>query len=131
LIFDAAHNPSGFEFFASRWKTQMGTTQNTAIVFGSMGDKDWPAVIPDLGTVAAKVFFAGVDHPRAAKVDVLLESGKRCGLNCVAHQNPIDAIREAHKEHEICVVLGSIALVGEVMTRLQIDPFSPENELVL
>src|SRR5208283_4007019 len=66
VLLDAAHNPDGAEALAHYVRSLSLTPDQIALVFGSLADKDWPAMLDAVAPLArARVYVApwGASRP--------------------------------------------------------------------
>ena len=136
-----------------REHTNIHHTHAPIVIFGSLMDKQWQESLLLLKNFAYKLVLVQPDSPRAVPVsqmqiytaslvnsDNLSELDDLCELNKLSelgksdsenfvssNENCLQGINEAlrlAKQCEIpCIMLGSIALIGEAMEMLNLDPF--------
>ncbi len=116
LLVDGAHNPAGAATL--RRALQEGFPRRRLIlIFGVLGDKDYPAMVGRLFPLADRVILTRPHSERALPLDALLPVARRFNKKVERFADPGDALRSAlsraAKEDLVCVA-GSLYLVGEI-----------------
>ncbi len=116
LLVDGAHNPAGAE--SLRRALQTGFPRRRLIlIFGVLGDKDYPAMVKRLLPLADRVILTRPNSERSLPLDLLLPVARMFHGEVEGIENPGDALRsalaQAGEEDLICVA-GSLYLVGEI-----------------
>ena len=117
LYFDVGHNLNGIEEMI---KTANKRSVNKLRVLASvLRDKDYESVFEKLEDSFEAINIFSTDHPRALSKDHVPEKYK-------AHFYPdfftlIDELIAKTNERRF-VVTGSVLVIGEIMTKLDIDP---------
>lgn len=124
FLFDACHNPCGFDFFRAQLRQSTLADERFVVLYGSFADKDWQAVVPGLADLASEVIFTQVESERAAPADLLQAA---FGADVPSHSIPQLSRAVSHalaiSAGRPILVLGSIMVVGDVMADLQISPY--------
>jgi dihydrofolate synthase/folylpolyglutamate synthase len=112
VVLDAAHNPHGAAALAALLRRARLDPARTALVFGVLVDKRWPAMLEELAPMASRRYYTEPKGRPPAALDDLrrLAPGE-------ALPEPRDALARAIAESrpgDTIVVTGSIYLVGEV-----------------
>jgi dihydrofolate synthase/folylpolyglutamate synthase len=120
FLLDAAHNPDGAEALARHLRSLGVPASGVALVFGTLGDKDWQPMLDALAPLAERrVYLAPRGGSRAA-IDP---------ANLVARHAGVVAgsVREALglAGASLNVVAGSLVLVGEARAELLGLPRDP------
>ncbi len=135
IIFDAAHNPEGFDFFTQQYNRSEFSKTKCVLLFASLNDKDWKSTLKKLHLIADYVIFTQIDSSRSAVVENFLDSidemkKQNCPLpSYEAIHNLNEAIEKSRNtlSHLPLVITGSIAFIGSVMERLDIKVFPIEE----
>jgi dihydrofolate synthase/folylpolyglutamate synthase len=123
MVLDVAHNPSG------AWALRSALSENfpgreLTLVFAAMRDKAVQEMAEILFPIAEQVIVTKVGNPRAATTSELLQSASRTGTRLYEEQTVATALaraREISKPQGVIVVTGSIFLVGEAMSAMDIS----------
>ncbi len=131
VIFDGAHNVSGFEFFACQYENSVFASQKSICLYASLSDKDWRKILPRLTAMCSRMILTQVNSVRAVPCTDLFNYFVHSGGDGSFAQRA-SSVSEAVdcafcNSNENCetpiLVVGSLALVGEVMENLKLDPF--------
>jgi dihydrofolate synthase/folylpolyglutamate synthase len=117
FLLDAAHNPDGAEALARHLGSLAVPPSEVALVFGTLGDKAWPAMLDALAPLAAtRVYVAPQGGSRAA-IDPALLAARHAGI---AVDSVAAAISRATAERGVSLVVfaGSLVLLGEARALL-------------
>ncbi|MHB9097475.1 MAG: bifunctional folylpolyglutamate synthase/dihydrofolate synthase [Syntrophales bacterium] len=116
LLVDGAHNPAGAETLSRALQTGF-PRRRLILIFGVLGDKDYPAMAKRLLPLADRVILTRPNSERSLSPDLLLPVARMFHPTVERIDNPADALRSAlsgaGKEDLICVA-GSLYLVGEI-----------------
>lgn len=112
LVLDAAHNPEGAVALASSLDS-VAPERPRVLVFASMGDKDWRAVLTTLAPCFDRVVVAPLPMQRAAAPALFQEVVPDAILAPSAEQ-ALDRAEEIATAHGSVVVAGSIFLLGHL-----------------
>ncbi|MHB8907811.1 MAG: bifunctional folylpolyglutamate synthase/dihydrofolate synthase [Syntrophales bacterium] len=116
LLVDGAHNPAGAETL--RRALQNGFPRRRLIlIFGVLGDKDYPAMAKRLLPLADRVILTRPNSERSLSPDLLLPVARMFHEAVERIDNPADALRSALSgagEEDLICVAGSLYLVGEI-----------------
>lgn len=138
IVFDAAHNAHGARYFVNTFLASPLAGTRPVFVYGSLSDKDWPEVLSTLAPVAGAFVFTEPSSPRAVPASEI--AARTSGLAAFRQEHGAEAPRvvaceadlaraldvafhKAGEDNVACVVIGSIALLGDAMERLEVDPF--------
>lgn len=116
FLFDAAHNPDGCQSLVSYIATHKPKNGRTVLLFGAMGDKDYPAMLTLLGPHFDSVCYARPPMARAASCAELQKA-----MPGAASRNLSDACARARRAAGptgLVVVAGSIFLMAEVRAQI-------------
>jgi len=122
MVLDVAHNPAGAWALRSALSEHFPERELT-FVFAAMRDKPLQEIAEILFPLAEHVVVTQVANPRAATTLELREAASRTGAPLYEEQTAGAALARAtelSKAGGVIVVTGSIFLVGEVMTLLDI-----------
>jgi dihydrofolate synthase / folylpolyglutamate synthase len=132
VLFDAAHNSHGARYFAECYKSSNFSQQKAVFLFGSLSDKDWPSVLEILRPFTKGFCFVEPTSPRAVPAEELFALAETIpsfasGVSLCFDKNLGDgmarALKKAQQTSSPVVVVGSIALLGEVMEKWGVQPF--------
>lgn len=139
VIFDAAHNAHGFSYFENQWRLRKGSTERPIVVYGSLSDKNWSEIVANLGGFGRHIVFTSPHSPRAVPAETLAStyaslpahsthpSQATCETEPTLAEALLKALAAARRDGLPCVVIGSIALIGEAMERLEVNPFDAQR----
>jgi dihydrofolate synthase/folylpolyglutamate synthase len=114
VLFDAAHNPDGAAALAAALAGR--DRQETALVFGTLADKDWRAMLDVLAPAASVRAYA---KPKGRAATDPMELARRHAGETFTHAADAFAhARAAVGAEGLVVVCGSISLVGELRAAL-------------
>ncbi|HKQ69496.1 MAG TPA: cyanophycin synthetase [Polyangiaceae bacterium] len=116
VLLDTAHNHAGALALAAELEAMKIDPETTALVFGSMADKDYEAMLAALASLARHRTYVTPEGRRAADPSALaaIAPGRIATTALLA----IEGARRAVGPEGLVVVTGSIFLVGEVRARL-------------
>ena len=116
VLVDGAHNPAGAETLRRALQTGF-PRRRLILIFGVLGDKDYPAMVKKLLPLADRVILTRPTSERSLPLDLLLPVARRFHGAAERIDKPGDAltsaISQAGAEDLICVA-GSLYLVGEI-----------------
>jgi dihydrofolate synthase/folylpolyglutamate synthase len=129
VIFDAAHNPDGFEFFLEKYNNSNFSDKKFVLLFASLSDKDWKHTITKFNLFSEKVIFTQVASKRTEDISAFIheiESKKILLPNYEAYTDFKIAVKNSMRvlPHLPLVITGSIAFIGDVMEYLNVEVFS-------
>lgn len=139
VVFDAAHNAHGLSYFLNQWNSRRAGSPRPIVVYGSLKDKNWDEILKPLSQFACHIFFSSAESPRAVAPETLASRYHSClaghmeGAVATHETAPTlfealcKAIERGKRDALPCVVIGSIALIGEAMERLEVDPFDAQH----
>jgi dihydrofolate synthase/folylpolyglutamate synthase len=120
-LLDGAHNPDGAEALARHLRSLPYPAERVALVFGTLADKDWPAMLDVLAPLAGTRFYVAPAASRPG-IDPRAMSSRHAGT-------VVDSVEEALSLARIaaalCVICGSLVVVGQaraVLLGLPRDP---------
>jgi dihydrofolate synthase/folylpolyglutamate synthase len=123
FLIDAAHNPDGAEALARHLRARRIAPSDVALVFGTLGDKDWPAMLDALApAAAARVYVAPQGGSRPA-IDPALLAARHHGVT--APDVATALARASAGDPSLVVAAGSLVLVGETRALLLGLPRDP------
>lgn len=113
VVCDTGHNVGGWEYISAQLKEQRCKTMR--IVFGMVDDKDYKTIMKMLPKEAV-IYVTKAKSKRALDEQILLEEGKKLGLNVTAFPNVWSAYKQAMKdsnEEDFIFVGGSSYIVAD------------------
>lgn len=133
VIFDASHNPDGFEFFLNEYKTSMFAKLKCTLIFASLNDKDWKRTLPKIPEIAHSVYITEFHSVRAELSKNILEYFNTMQLplahehfKVCSYDNYEEALERAMNQepNSPIVITGSIAFIGLALERFGLSFFS-------
>ena len=114
VLFDAAHNLDGVRALVDALRGE----RIGAMAFGASRDKDYAAMLAELGAVVppARWFFGAAPMARAAEPEAL--AAVRGGVACASPEAALAAARAACGAGETALVCGSIYFVAQARAAL-------------
>jgi dihydrofolate synthase / folylpolyglutamate synthase len=116
LLVDGAHNPAGAETLRRALQTGF-PRRRLILIFGVLGDKDYPAMAKRLLPLADRVILTRPNSDRSLSPDLLLPVARMFHPMVERIDDPGDALRSALAkagEEDLICVAGSLYLVGEI-----------------
>lgn len=115
LILDAAHNPHAAKSLVNTWKEQF-KNKKTAMIYGSVEDKDSEEILKLLGEITNHFHFVPVNSPRSLSAETLIPFiGNTSHTVYKSVNNPLTTI----SSQDIPILLtGSLFLLGEAKSFL-------------
>ena len=118
MIIDGAHNPAGIESFCRTYEEVFGKRRRV-FVFSVLADKEYDKIVRRLFRANDAIFCAPAPTPRTADpkamADLIGEAAKACPSVSAA----IDTALKETTEEDVCVVVGSLYIQGEVRRYLR------------
>lgn len=121
FVVDGAHNPHAIEVLAATWRGIFGDV-DAVVVFGSLADKDSPAMVRILERIAREFVFVPVNTPRGAPPEVL-KSSKPFRVA----ESLRDGLQAAKTTGGPVLVCGSLYLAGEALEWLGVQDRSTHS----
>jgi dihydrofolate synthase/folylpolyglutamate synthase len=121
FLLDGAHNPDGAEALARYVRSLAVEPARTALVFGTLGDKDWAPMLDSLAPLAAARYYVAPAGAARSAVDPAAMAARHAGV--VAPSIDL-ALSSAHGA-SLAVVAGSLVLVGQARALLYSLPRDP------
>ncbi|MBI9072811.1 MAG: bifunctional folylpolyglutamate synthase/dihydrofolate synthase [Melioribacteraceae bacterium] len=122
VIFDAAHNLEGVNWFCDEFSKVNINSRNTTLIFGAMKDKAIANMLMKLKPFFNKIIFTSIDYERASTPEELLLISSQLGFEAVSTTEPWSIIKDfvVNKKDEVLCVLGSIYLLGKIKENLKV-----------
>ena len=116
LVLDGAHNPAGATALAVSLRHHFAG-RRLALVLGVSADKDRVGILKALAPLAARIYLAPADHPRATPPKELLDQLPPVEADVVLTTGSEEALERALGEPGIDVVsvAGSLFLVADAL----------------
>jgi dihydrofolate synthase/folylpolyglutamate synthase len=122
IVMDVAHNPAGAWALRSTLSERY-ENRPLIFVFGAMRDKAISEMTEILFPLAERVIATRPKNPRSASAEEIRQAGSRTGTEIEAIDDvraALDRARTASGPETVIVITGSIYLVGEAMTVLDV-----------
>ena len=136
VIFDAAHNSHGVEYFLTKAHACAHKLPRPWIlVYASLADKDWEKSILLLNRHFDAIYFTETQSTRSVKTDLLMSHacsiGASCSLSCHSHASKAleSSLEHTRAMNGTMFVLGSITLIGESFEHWEIPVFSEQEKV--
>jgi dihydrofolate synthase/folylpolyglutamate synthase len=123
VLLDAAHNPDGAESLARYVRTLDIPRERVALVFGTLADKDWPAMIDTLAPLASLRVYVPPSGTSRPPLEPAHASARHPGEAASSVEAAIALLRE--KSPSLIIVAGSLILVGAARAHLLGLPTDP------
>jgi dihydrofolate synthase/folylpolyglutamate synthase len=123
VLLDAAHNPDGASALAGALARYARDPASVALIFGTMADKDAPAMLAILAPYAKRRFYLAPEGRRATDPALLVEV--REGTIAADVPTALAEARAAVGPEGLVLVAGSIFLVGAARAHLLGLPRDP------
>lgn len=116
VILDGAHNPYAVAALVSALPAVLGE-RRVRLLFGVMGDKDWPSMVPPLARIADQAVVTRLRNPRAADPQAVATAfAEACPTRvCSDARAACQQLLDGADADTAVVVCGSLFLVGEVL----------------
>ncbi|MGH7410718.1 MAG: bifunctional folylpolyglutamate synthase/dihydrofolate synthase, partial [Candidatus Methylomirabilis sp.] len=121
VILDAAHNPAGARALRA-FLDEQGLAGRLILVFGVLQDKDWIAMLHELGPLAKRVILTRPESERAADPRGLVEAERFCPKLEIQEDVPeaITLASAVAERDDVVVVTGSLFIISAAMRALGI-----------
>jgi dihydrofolate synthase/folylpolyglutamate synthase len=123
FLLDGAHNPDGAEALARHLRSLSIPPDRVVLVFGTLGDKDWVAMLDTLAPLAGTRFYVAPPASRSA-VDPRAMSSRHPGLVAGSVDEAVQRARHGQPS-ALCVICGSLIVVGQARALLLGLPRDP------
>jgi dihydrofolate synthase/folylpolyglutamate synthase len=119
VILDAAHNPAGARALRGFLEEQQFAGR-LILVFGVLKDKDWIAMLQELGPLARRVILTRPENDRAADPRGLVEAERFCAKLEILEDVPeaITLARAVADPQDVIVVTGSLFIISAALRAL-------------
>jgi dihydrofolate synthase/folylpolyglutamate synthase len=132
FLLDAAHNPDGAEALARYVRTLAVSPSEVGLVFGTLADKDWKAMLDALAPLAATRVYISPHGAARGSADAQAMRARHAGSIARSTEEAISRFRTQHADGgngadrpPLVVIAGSIVLVGEARSVLLGLPRDP------
>jgi len=117
LVIDGAHNRDSAKKLKEALQ-QYFQFDHLILIMGTSADKDLSGIVGELAPMADAVIVTRSRHPRATRVEVLVNEFARLGKKAEVVGNVAEAVAEAKKRAgrgDLICVTGSLFLIAEVI----------------
>ena len=128
FLLDAAHNPDGAEALARHLRGLGHPAREVALVFGTLGDKDWAPMLDVLAPLAETRVYVAPHGASRAPSDPRDMAARHAGAVVDDVQRAL-ALASDHVHQRLVVVAGSLVLIGEARALLLGLPRDPPVSL--
>lgn len=122
ILYDGGHNPEGVGGAVRSIKTYF-PEQKVYILSGVMADKDYDAMVRELGAVTEKAFTVTPENPRALDAESYAACFRQHKIPAEPYATVLeavgDAVRESIRQHVPLVCLGSLYLYNTVVEEIE------------
>lgn len=125
IILDSAHNPDGISNFISEFKKYK--YRKRTLIFGALKDKNVWEMLAKLKNHFDDIYITKINIDRAFSINELKSIADEENIEVKLLDNPVSFIQDfASKagEDECLVVLGSMYLLGEIKSFLQVNKYA-------
>ncbi len=138
VIFDASHNPDGFDYFTKQYLQSQFKDDKCVLVFASLNDKNWKKSLEIMPKISKNIIFTQIPSERSESIDHFsqyIENSKlenykfalspQGDITCQYFYNLDSALENAMNQFAELplVITGSIAFIGTVMQRFGLSIF--------
>jgi dihydrofolate synthase/folylpolyglutamate synthase len=116
FLLDGGHNPDASAAVAAYLRQKLAGTKRIVMVFGSMVDKEYAAMLEILAPLVERLYYARASVPRAATYEQL--SRIQPGVRTRSLRDALNRARRAAGPDGCVLVTGSIFLVAEARAML-------------
>jgi dihydrofolate synthase/folylpolyglutamate synthase len=118
ILLDGAHNAAGAQVLRDALQTEFAGARPT-LIFGSLGDKKWPAICQILAPLAGRILIVPVASKRTADPHELAAACHAAApaVATAVSANLAEALNTC-KNDGFIVITGSLYLIGEALDRL-------------
>ncbi len=116
FLLDGGHNPDASQSVAAYLREKLTGKKRVVMVFGSMVDKQYPAMLEILAPLVERIYYARASVPRAATYEQLARV--RPGVRTRGLRDALSRARRAAGPDGCVLVTGSIFLMAEVRAML-------------
>ena len=123
FLLDGGHNPDAAQTVADYLREKLAGKKRVVMVFGSMIDKDYPAMLEILAPLVERIYYSRASLPRAASYQQLARV--RSGMRSRSLRDALNRARRAAGPEGCVLVTGSMFLMAEARALLldvQADP---------
>ena len=115
LLIDACHNPDGARVLVDYIK-KYHKNKKIKFIFGCLKNKEYKKILSKLFEIEAKFYFFEFNWQNALKYEEI----KDFSPNFIQTKNPVFEIKQ--DDCELCVVSGSIYMLGEIFKNFNLTP---------
>lgn len=129
ILLDGAHNPAAIRALADSIRAEF-KYRRLIIVIGVMEDKDIGQLLRGIVPFSDYTIYTKPIYYRAASPEVLMSKASPLGRpgEVAPHlRDALERAREIADPRDLIVVCGSLFTVGEAMTHLDADKYSPDD----
>jgi dihydrofolate synthase/folylpolyglutamate synthase len=123
FLLDGAHNPDGAQALARHMRSLMLPPERVALVFGTLGDKDWAAMLGTLAPLAAARVYVAPPASRSA-ADPRALAALHPGTVALSIEDAL-SVAGTSPPPALCVICGSLVVVGQARALLLGLPRDP------
>jgi dihydrofolate synthase/folylpolyglutamate synthase len=121
FLLDAAHNPDGASALAAHLASLALPAGDVALVFGTLGDKDWPPMLDALAPYAARRVYIAPHGAARNAVDPDAMAARHPGATARSMAEALSLVGSS----PLVVVAGSLVLLGDARAQLLGLPRDP------
>ncbi len=127
ILLDGAHNLAGATALGAALKQDFPGVR-PLLIFGALGDKNWPAICRLLAPLADQFLTVPVASERTTDANALAEAFRSANPKAVvAVKTNLSEALKACKDEPFVVITGSLYLIGEALELLVISPAATDE----
>ncbi len=122
VIFDSAHNLEGINIFLDEFKQEYHKYKKCSLIFGAMKDKNIAEMIKAVKPYFSNILVTSTNYERAAYAEEIKSIADSINIKTKIDRSPDKLVLDhLDKNYDEClVVLGSIYLIGQIKSKLNV-----------
>lgn len=121
VIFDAAHNLEGVEWFVKQFEVEYRRYDKRILIIGAMKDKDIDQMLEKLAPYFDEIRFSAIEYERALTIEELISRSEKYKHKIFREDSPANYLNKflQTKNNNCLVLLGSIYLLGKIKENIE------------
>jgi dihydrofolate synthase/folylpolyglutamate synthase len=125
VLLDAAHNPDGARALAAHLRSLGLPPAEVVLIFGSLADKDWAAMLDVLAPLAGERLYVVPPGTSRPAVNPQTLAARHPGTVAATLEEALRATTDPTRPGHVTVLCGSLVLVGQARSALLGLPRDP------